>query len=122
MKERKVWCPYCGQAAELVDSSAVYRRSYGMIWMCQPCGAYVGVHSNSPTHAPLGTLANKELRLLRNQVHSKFDPLWRTGKMKRTQAYAWLAKKLNISQERCHVAMMDESRCRLALEILKDKF
>jgi len=116
------YCPYCGKAAELVDISAVYRQSYGMIWLCKPCDAYVGVHKNSPKFAPLGTLATKELRKLRNQVHSLFDPRWRKGKMTRSSAYAWLANQMNLRVEKTHVALFDEHQCKLALEILKPKF
>jgi hypothetical protein len=56
-----VTCPYCGQPAIYVDSAAVYRiGSYGMIYLCRPCQAWVGVHPG--TDQPLGRLANAELR------------------------------------------------------------
>ena len=71
----KVVCPYCGQVAVLVDSSIVYGRSFGLIYLCAPCDAYVGTHKGSPRHAPLGTLANKELREARLKAHEILDPL-----------------------------------------------
>lgn len=40
---RNVICPYCEKPAEFVDSSVIYGRSYGMIYLCRKCGAYVGV-------------------------------------------------------------------------------
>lgn len=27
-------CPYCGNRTEYVDSSVIYGRSYGMIYLC----------------------------------------------------------------------------------------
>lgn len=50
-------CPYCGCFAEFVDSSCVYNgKSYGMIYLCRPCVAWVGVHKG--TDNALGRLAN----------------------------------------------------------------
>lgn len=61
MKGRIVICDYCGTPADFVDSSVVYHgHSFGMIYLCPRCGAYVGVHKGSDK--PLGRLANSELR------------------------------------------------------------
>jgi len=90
--------------------------------MCYKCDAYTGVHKSSPTFQPLGTLAKKELRALRSQVHALFDPLWKNKKMSRNEAYAWLSEQLNIPSQQTHVAMFDETRCRRAIQILKSPF
>lgn len=47
-------CPYCGRPTEFVDSSVIYGRSYGMIYLCRDCRAYVGVHKG--TDQALGRL------------------------------------------------------------------
>ena len=57
---RKVYCDYCGRQAEYVDSKVIYGKSYGMMYLCRNCMAYVGVHKG--TDKPLGRLANAELR------------------------------------------------------------
>ena len=52
-------CPYCGNRTEYVDSSVIYGRSYGMIYLCWDCMAYVGVHKGtavSYTHLTLPTI------------------------------------------------------------------
>ena len=59
-KPEVVMCPYCGERAVYTNSKEVYGRSYGMIYLCRPCDAYVGVHDG--TAKPLGRLANAELR------------------------------------------------------------
>ena len=51
---RKVYCDYCGRQAEYVDSKIVYGKSYGMMYLCRNCMAYVGVHKG--TDKPLGRL------------------------------------------------------------------
>jgi len=124
MSDLKVTCPYCSCAAELVDSGLVYKRSYGYIWICRPCGAWVGVHKNSRKHAPLGTLANAELRRARGMAHEAFDPLWKRavegGEPKstaRSALYARLADELGIDKEQCHIAMFDLRTCVSVIEI-----
>jgi len=106
-----VRCPYCGAFARLKDSIEVYGRSYGMIWDCRPCDAYVGVHKDSPTHYPLGRLANKELREWKMKAHAAFDPLWKSGKMTRSEAYKALGAKLRMSPARTHIGWFDVEQC-----------
>ncbi|MGD9567560.1 MAG: DUF3268 family zinc-finger domain-containing protein [Sedimentibacter sp.] len=112
-----MFCPYCGQQAKYVDSKVVYGRSYGMIYLCQPCDAYVGVHKG--TNEPLGRLANKELRYWKMAAHEAFDPIWKTKKMKRNNAYKWLAEQLRLSPEETHIGMFDITMCKIVIEICK---
>jgi len=125
MADLTVGCPYCGNAAELVDSSEVYSRSYGMMWLCRSCKAYVGTHRDSKKHKPLGTLANAELRGLRKRVHAELDPIWEllieqtncAKHLARNGAYSWLAGLMGIPVGSCHIAMFDVNECRAALTI-----
>lgn len=111
----RVVCPYCGLEARLVDEKEVYGKSrgFGPLWFCncQPGGVYVGCHKG--TTLPLGTLANSRLRYWRMRAHRAFDPLHMGKKeaMSRTEAYQWLASRLGISVDDCHIAMFDEERC-----------
>lgn len=102
-------CPYCGKEAKYVNSSVVYGRSYGMIWHCAPCGAYVGCHKN--TVEPLGTLANAAVRDARKKAHAAFDLLWQSGEMSRLQAYAWLRREMKMTAEECHIGKMGAADC-----------
>lgn len=114
-----VRCDYCGDAADLVDSAVVYGgRSYGLIWYCDPCRAWVGVHKNSRSHAPLGRLANAELRHWKQLAHASFDPLWRQGRMSRQEAYAWLQQVMGLSAEAAHIGKFDVAQCRLLVAYL----
>lgn len=128
-------CPYCNKKSRLVDSKVVYGTSYGMMWMCSPCKAYVGCHRG--TINPLGRLADAQLRTWKSRAHVAFDPVWETniqaeiakqggrvphglkGHM-RTQAYKQLAHAMNIDRELCHIGMFDVEQCkevvRIALE------
>ena len=60
-------CPYCGQSTEFVDSVEIYGTSYGMMYLCRPCGAHVGVHKG--TDIAVGRLASRRLRKLKHEAH-----------------------------------------------------
>lgn len=56
-------------------------------------------------------------------AHEEFDKLWKQGYLTRTEAYKWLASKLNISLKKCHISKLNESQCfdveRLSMKKLK---
>ncbi len=118
-------CPYCGNESEYVDSIKVYRQSYGMIYYCQPCAAWVNCHHGEDQ--AFGSLAKGNLRDLRHQTHLIFDPLWQmkvdTGKSKRKPAQAsarkWLASELKIEIEEAHIGMFDIEHCQKTIELCK---
>ncbi len=112
----KVICQYCGQCAQLVDSAEVYHGvSYGRIWICRPCGAWVGVHHG--TIRPKGVLANAELRTWKQKAHATFDPHWRgKGKDVRTKSYNALAQVLGMTRETCHIGEMSVNDCQRVIE------
>ena len=122
MPTSKPICPYCQRVSEYVDSAVVYSRSYGMIYLCRSCRAWVGVHKG--TDRPLGRLADAELRDAKKAAHAAFDPLWkrkmRTGVAKnkaRGAGYRWLAEQLDIPYSQCHIGMFDANTCRRVVDI-----
>ena len=115
---REIYCDYCGRRTEYVDSSVIYGRSYGMIYLCRPCRAYVGVHKGSDK--PLGRLANAELREWKKRAHDAFDPLWKYGRFRhrRNAAYAWLAEQMGLPKEETHIGMFDAPKCKQVIQIM----
>lgn len=112
-------CPYCGGATEFTDSSIIYGKSYGMIYLCKPCRAYVGVHKG--TEVALGRLANAELREAKKEAHRYFDVIWKEGRLKRNEAYKHLSEYLGTSPEYTHIGMFDVEHCKLTSEWAKQK-
>lgn len=117
-------CPYCNQPTQYIDSKRVYAKSYGMIYLCEPCGAWVGVHKG--TDKALGRLANKELRQWKQAAHKYFDPLWQrkmelgyTKSKARHIAYKWLAGEMGLSIKVAHIGMFDVDQCKQVIEICK---
>jgi hypothetical protein len=117
-------CPYCGKESEAVSGDVVYPHRedlyFKTFYRCKPCDAYVGCHPG--TVKPLGRLANAELRSAKQQAHNAFDPTWQGGGANaRKIAYRWLALKLGVHPDDCHIGMMDKETCLKVVEICKKK-
>lgn len=115
-------CPYCNKPAKLVTGAAIYPHRKDLhhlkYWQCEPCGAYVGTHKDSKKNAPLGRLANAELRKAKCAAHAAFDPLWKERVFEsRRAAYKWLAEKLGIESKRCHIGMFDVAMCHAVVKV-----
>ena len=109
-------CPYCGKEAELIDSAEVYHGvSYGWMYICRPCDAYVGCYKG--TKKALGRLANAELRKYKHEVHDVFDLIWKKHFMKRAQAYTWLSKQLGTERDYTHIGMFDVETCKKVIAV-----
>ena len=106
----RITCQYCGCYARLEATQ------WGHRYICDDCQAWVGCHKDG---RPKGTLANAELRQARIDAHRAFDPLWQAcmrlrgwGKRRsRTTAYRWLAERLGLTVEECHIGMFDLAQC-----------
>lgn len=101
------------------DSSVVYGKSYGNIYLCDNCNAYVGTHKYD-NKTPLGRLANKKLRELKKEAHKYFDKIWKNGSKSRRESYKWLSMKLNIPIEYTHIGMFSEKTCKKVIELCKN--
>ena len=116
-------CPYCGSKAVISKGNKIYgglfKSSYNF-WICENypnCDSYVGCHGRTTT--PLGSLANKNLRMWRKNAHTVFDTLWKTKGFSREYAYKWLAKKMAIKPENCHIGQFDADQCKEVIKISK---
>lgn len=117
-------CPQCGGSAELVGGARVYPHRADLhgkrFWMCTTCEqSYVGCHPG--TERPLGTLATVAIRRARMSAHAAFDPLWRSGKMRRKQAYKWLAGELGIPAADCHISWFGVEMCNSVVRAVRER-
>lgn len=120
----EVLCDYCKKPAQLVSGVKIYPHRTDLndlkFWNCEQCKAYVGCHKNSKKNIPLGRLANSELRIWKQNAHSCFDPIWKSGKIDRPNAYAWLAKRMGIDKEFCHIGRFSVEQCKQVIKIVKE--
>lgn len=113
-------CKYCGKATVLADSSIIYNgTSYGYVYLCSECNAYVGCHKG--TTEAMGSVANAELRKLRHLAHEWFDSIWK-NKLKRSRynAYSWLSLRMELNKNITHMGLFDEPQCKMVIEISSD--
>ena len=99
-------CPKCGADAIRQETR------YGARFSC--CGLWAW--GNNP-------LADGDTHKARQAAHAAFDPIWRSKKLSRTEAYQKLATALAIEQRHCHMKKMDVATARkvpdIAAEILR---
>ena len=114
-------CRYCGSEVVFTSNAEIYGKEYGngKCYLCRNCRALVGVHTETLT--PLGTLANEELRKARNEAHLYFDKLWKSKKMKRNEAYKWLANKMNLKKEDTHIALFEIEQCKKVIILVREE-
>jgi hypothetical protein len=112
-------CPYCMSETEFVDSSIIYGKSYGMIYLCRKCDVYCGVHKG--TTKALGRIANAELRQLKKEAHKYFDIIWKENHEKRNNVYKYLSEYLEIPLKYTHIGMFSIETCKKVIEWSKMK-
>lgn len=115
-------CPECGARMQLL------KTRFGFMYGCTRYPNCDCTHGAHPDGAPLGTPANKETKQARIAAHAAFDELWKgcmseypkAGKrnaseitrMARRRCYAWLAERLGLDSEACHIGQFDIATCK----------
>lgn len=64
----------------------------------------------------MGTVADSKLREKRREAHQAIDPIWKSGKLSRSEVYKQLSVHLGIDPEKCHIAMFDFETCNLVID------
>ncbi len=107
-------CPGCG--------SEFHKRTgpFGVYWGClnRPECDRIAVFSRQEK---LWRVSNQATRDARKRAHEEFDTLWRDGWMKRSQAYAWLSRTLNLDGAQCHIQNFTEFGCQRVVEIAQER-
>ena len=115
-------CPFCGSKASLTDSAVIFKKSFGLYYICRnypDCDSYVGLQKNSIVPRPSGTLADKELRGLRAECHRLFDPIWEHREMTRQEANQRMATVLRIHPSRARIEVLTTVQCRRLIKAIK---
>ena len=111
-------CQYCWNSLVKVQWIDIYwtDKYPWFYWKCLSCtDVYVWCHKG--TSIPLWTVANKELRILRNKLHAEFDVLWKEKWKWRKNSYNWLSQKMGTKFEDTHIAFFNKEQCEKALEL-----
>ncbi len=118
-RKNEMRCPYCGSTVIYRSAEGIYRENSSgvMLYVCArypKCDAYVRVHAG--TKKPVGTMANRELRELRNKAHRTFDQIHKSGIMTREEAYMWLSNMLSLPLSQTHIGNFGEYYCEVVLK------
>lgn len=140
-------CDYCDGKVQLRKDVEIFGEDRGrMLWVCEnfpECNTYVKAHAKPEfNYMPIGTLADPNLRKLREDVHQNFDHFWMPldgesfrriytvcdnppheidgiKPKPRMVAYWWLANEMDMDYYSCAISKFNEQQCRQAISICK---
>ncbi len=116
-KTMTIYCTGCEREvdARLTDGQERYPHRPDLyvipFWKCDTCGGYVGCHwkTGTPTK-PLGYIATPAILEARKKIHAVLDPLWKSGRIKRGQAYAYVGHRLGYPYHNGEIKSVEEAR------------
>lgn len=112
----KIYCCSCEKdiEADLLKGATVYpsRDDLALLnfWQCPHCRNRVGCHSTGDRRAPLGVIPTPELSKARNHIHLLLDPIWQSGKIKRSELYRILSDRLGWKYHTAKIRSIEEAR------------
>ena len=112
--DKKIYCCGCKKdvIASLVDGSIIYPHRQDLyhlqFWICPDCRCYVGCHKG--TSNPLGHIPTQKIMNARKHIHSILDPLWKSGKYKRSELYKIISDKIGWSYHTAKIKSVEEAR------------
>lgn len=68
----------------------------------------------------MGIMANRETRYWRKMAHKTFDPLWKSGIMKRQTAYKKVSQALKIDSGDAHIGMFTVDQCKTVIALANE--
>ena len=97
----RIYCCDCNKDvnAVLISGKEIYPHRPDLaslpFWKCNTCKNFVGCHHKSKNRTqPLGTIPSPEIKQYRIWIHEMIDPLWKSGKVTRTEIYTYLGRVL----------------------------
>lgn len=81
-----------------------------VFWECPVCNNFVGTHKDSKKNAPLGIIANQELKNARKHIHVILDPLWKSGENTRKEIYKIISEALGYEYHTAKIRSIKEAR------------
>lgn len=97
---RPIHCIECegDVLARLTDGKEVYPQRPDLadlpFWICPSCSNFVGCHHKTDNRtAPLGVIANAEVKHIRIKIHNILDTLWKEGTHTRAEIYRMMSER-----------------------------
>lgn len=115
MSEHEVKCPRCRA------SMFLRRGQYGPYYPCSGWPACDVVRKANKDGTASESWSDGETRRARIEAHAEFDQLWKSGQMKRSEAYVWLAREIgaNSPNGEFHIGRADKEECARVCEAVR---
>lgn len=55
----------------------------------------------------------------RIDAHRAFDAIWKSGAMKRVQAYKWMQRVMGLTWQQAHIALLGADECARLIRLVK---
>ena len=112
-----IYCCGCESKIEarLTDGKEIYPHRSDLFdlpfWRCDTCGNFVGCHHKTEDRTrPLGCIPTPEIKNARKEIHRILDPMWKNGKMSRSNLYKRLSDKLGWRYHTANIRNIEEAR------------
>lgn len=113
----ELYCCGCASNVEarLTDGGEIYPHRNDLhelpFWKCDACGNFVGCHHKTRKRTrPLGCIPTPEISNARKHIHALLDPMWKSGKVGRSDLYAKLSTKLGWKYHTAKIRSIEEAR------------
>ena len=114
VKHSKAWTRKKYKCPDNKVRLVVLQSPYGRKWECPVAGCTVACWGG-----PTSTPADAATRKARIAAHAQFDQIWKSGRMRRAEAYKRLQDHLGLSKGRTHIGMFDAETCARVIEFCK---
>lgn len=105
MKTMTIFCCGCQSdvSARLTDGGEIYPHRPDLralpFWKCDACGNFVGCHHKTKDRTrPLGCIPTAAIKQERQRLHLMIDPIWKSGRLGRSDLYARIAERIGIAE------------------------
>jgi len=105
-------CPEC-EAMLILRVEGKFGPFYG----CSKWPKCAGAHSAHKDGTPVGIPANQATRAKRREAHNSFDSLRIELVWSRQYSYKWLAEKMGLSAEQCHIGRFNIAQCEQVINV-----
>jgi len=116
-------CGDCGEPMVCRANQKTGSPFYG----CSTFPGCRGTLGALPDGRPVGVPGDKATRKARIEAHRYFDMLWRAEegqqpRMTRSKAYAWMRRKMKLSESEAHFGKFSQSQCEECVQLIKANF
>ena len=110
----RIYCAVCRSDQECSEATGkeIYPHRPDLarleFYQCNGCGNYVGCHKD--TGKPLGIIVSGEVKKARIHIHELMDPVWKSGRIKRSELYRRVTDALGYRFHTAEIKTLNEAR------------